>query len=46
MANTGTIPASKVGNPWRLRREDADAWPEANKNAGGRAAKGKMRRKK
>jgi len=46
MANTGTIPASKVGNQWRFRREDVDAWLEANKNVGGRPAKGKQRRKK
>jgi len=46
MANTGTIPASKVGNHWRFRREDVDAWLEANKNVGGQPAKGKQRRKK
>lgn len=46
MANTGTIPASKVGNQWRFRKEDVDAWLEANKNVGGRPAKGKQRRKK
>lgn len=32
MANTGTIPASKVGNQWRFRREDVDRWFEKNKN--------------
>jgi len=46
MANTGTIPASKVGNQWRFRREDVDAWLEANKNVGGRPTKAKQRRKK
>ncbi len=46
MANTGTIPASKVGNQWRFRREDVDAWLEANKNVGGRPAKAKQRRRK
>lgn len=34
MANTGTIPTSKVGNQWRFRREDVDAWLEASKNVG------------
>lgn len=46
MANTGTISASKVGNQWRFRREDIDAWLEANKNVGGRLTKGKQRRRK
>ena len=35
MANAGTIPASKVGSQWRLRREDLDAWLEKNKNVAG-----------
>lgn len=46
MANTGTIPASKVGNQWRFRRGDVDAWLEANKNVGGRLTKGKLQRTK
>jgi excisionase family DNA binding protein len=46
MANTGTIPACKVGNQWRFRREDVDAWLESKKNVGGRPTKGKKRRKK
>jgi excisionase family DNA binding protein len=46
MANTGTISASKVGNQWRFRREDIDAWLEANKNVGGRLAKRKQRHRK
>lgn len=46
MANTGTIPASKVGNQWRFRREDLDAWLEANKNTGRQPAKPKARRRK
>lgn len=46
MANTGTIPASKVGNQWRFRRGDVDAWLEANKNVGGRPAKAKQGRRK
>ncbi len=32
MANTGKIPASKVGNQWRFRKEDVDQWLEKNKN--------------
>jgi len=32
LANTGKLPASKVGNQWRFRRDDVDAWLEANKN--------------
>ncbi len=32
MANAGKIPASKVGNQWRFRKEDVDAWLEKNKN--------------
>ena len=32
MANNGQIPASKVGNQWRFRKEDVDQWLEKNKN--------------
>jgi excisionase family DNA binding protein len=32
LANTGKLPASKVGNQWRFRRDDVDAWLDANKN--------------
>jgi len=32
LANTGKIPASKVGSQWRFRREDVDQWLEKNKN--------------
>lgn len=32
MANSGKIPASKVGNQWRFRKEDVDQWLEQNKN--------------
>jgi len=32
MAQAGKIPASKVGQQWRFRREDVDAWLEQNKN--------------
>lgn len=32
MANSGKIPASKVGNQWRFRKEDVDQWLEKNKN--------------
>ncbi len=46
MANTGTIPASKVGNQWRFRRENVDAWLDSSKNVGGRPAKAKQRRRK
>lgn len=36
MANAGRLPASKVGNQWRFRKEDVDAWLEENKNVGRR----------
>ena len=32
LANTGKLPASKVGNQWRFRREDVDQWLDMNKN--------------
>ena len=32
MANTGKLPASKVGSQWRFRKEDVDQWLEKNKN--------------
>lgn len=35
MAQTGKIPASKVGNQWRFRREEVDAWLEVHKNLAG-----------
>ncbi len=34
MAQAGKIPASKVGQQWRFRREDVDEWLERNKNVG------------
>lgn len=35
MAQTGKIPASKVGNQWRFRREEVEAWLEQHKNLPG-----------
>ena len=35
MAQAGKIPASKVGNQWRFRREEVDAWLEKHKNLRG-----------
>ena len=32
MAQSGKIPASKVGTQWRFRRSDVEAWLEQNKN--------------
>lgn len=32
LANTGKLPASKVGNQWRFRRGDVDEWLDTNKN--------------
>jgi len=32
MANTGKLPASKVGSQWRFRKGDVDQWLEKNKN--------------
>ena len=32
MAQSGRIPASKVGTQWRFRRSDVEAWLEQNKN--------------
>lgn len=35
LAHGRKIPASKVGNQWRFRRGDVDAWLEKNKNVAG-----------
>lgn len=35
MAQTGKIPASKVGNQWRFRRDEVEAWLEQHKNLPG-----------
>jgi excisionase family DNA binding protein len=32
LTHGGKIPASKVGNQWRFRRDDVDTWLENNKN--------------
>lgn len=32
MASGGRMPASKVGNQWRFRRDDVDVWLEKHKN--------------
>jgi excisionase family DNA binding protein len=32
LANTGKLPASKVGHQWRFRKEDVDQWLGRNKN--------------
>ncbi len=32
LVNAGKLPASKVGDQWRFRKEDVDAWFEKNKN--------------
>ena len=32
MAQSGKIPASKVGTQWRFRRDEVDRWLEENKN--------------
>ncbi len=32
MAQTGTLPASKVGVQWRFRKAEVDKWLEANKD--------------
>jgi len=31
-AQTGKLPAFRVGRLWRFRRSDLDAWLEANRN--------------
>ena len=33
MANTGKIPASKVGNQWRFDREEIDEWMKLQRPA-------------
>ena len=40
MASNAKLPASKVGNQWRFRREDVDQWLEENKNV--RPERGEM----
>ena len=37
MAQSGRIPASKVGTQWRFRQEDVDSWLEKNKNVAKKA---------
>lgn len=32
LAQKGEIPASKIGNLWRFRREEIDEWMKGNKN--------------
>ena len=40
MAQSGKIPASKVGTQWRFRQSEVNAWLEQNKNV---TSKGKER---
>lgn len=32
LVNAGKLPASKVGDQWRFRKQDVDEWFEKNKN--------------
>ena len=32
MAQSGRIPASKVGTQWRFRQDDVDDWLDENRN--------------
>jgi len=32
LAQKGEIPASKIGNLWRFKREDIDEWMKRNEN--------------
>lgn len=43
LAQGRRIPASKVGNQWRFRREDVDAWLDENKNVAGAKGSGRER---
>jgi excisionase family DNA binding protein len=38
MAQTGKIPASKVGTQWRFNKEEILKWLEENKNTAGDSA--------
>jgi excisionase family DNA binding protein len=47
MAERGELPAFKVGDAWRFRREDIDAWIEnQQRERGGTATSKKGRRSK
>lgn len=39
-AQNGTIPASKLGDVWRVRRSDLEAWIDEQRVGGGSANKG------
>ena len=39
MAQSGRIPASKVGTQWRFRHEDVDDWLDENRNVTGKGEK-------
>lgn len=46
MAERGDLPAFKVGDTWRFRREDLNAWIESQQRArGGSASKGRRSRR-
>ncbi|MGF1869694.1 methylation-associated defense system helix-turn-helix domain-containing protein MAD1 [Photobacterium indicum] len=34
LASEGKLPGFKVGGSWRFKREDLEAWIEANKKSG------------
>ena len=43
MAQTGRIPASKVGTQWRFRQGDVDGWLDENRNVNRRGTKREAR---
>jgi excisionase family DNA binding protein len=45
MAERGDLPAFKVGDAWRFRREDIDAWIERQQKERSGAAPSKRRRR-
>jgi len=42
MAQSGRMPASKVGTQWRFRQSDVEEWLEQNKNVA-KKSRGKKR---
>ncbi len=46
LVNAGKLPASKVGDQWRFRKQDVDEWFEKNKNITGTESTRKPRKRK
>jgi excisionase family DNA binding protein len=43
LTQAGTIPAAKVGNQWRYRKEEVDEWLAKQKHSPGETEDGKQK---